>query len=93
MKKLNAIIITQSKNECIQLHDLVDDTDWKNCFEGQYPIAHEFYSGTWVWWFDENGDLIGISGHDSILTATLLNPGARIFLLKDFDIKSILLKS
>ena len=87
MKRPNVIIITTSTQESIDIHNHMDDTSFEEALrrpENQYPIDCSWYDKQWIWWFDKNGSFAGASVQGGIETAVRRNPGAEIFLMKDF---------
>lgn len=81
--KKKTIIITETVNQCIDLHRHVGDFEFEKEFSKQFPLDPKRYNATWYWWLS-NKYLAGNSGHGALETAVRLNPGASIYNVKDF---------
>ena len=82
---MDVIVITETLNDCIELHEYFGDYEFITKFKGQYPMRIEEYETTWYWWIDKDSKkLAGNSGHGALETAVRLNIGSRIYPIDDF---------
>lgn len=83
--KNKIIIITETVNQCIDLHRHLGRKEFEKDFTKQYALDPKIYNTIWYWWLDsKNNDLAGNGGSGALETAVRLNPGAAIYNVKDF---------